>query len=116
MQMPLIAGQPEDWTEPGAYLVANGVHRVPLPLPLDGLGTVNAYILESTEGLVVIDPGWYGPATESAMTTALRELGYRLDDIVSCLATHHHWDHYSQAYAWRSAIGRGMPSSMPRCA
>ncbi|WP_329410233.1 MBL fold metallo-hydrolase [Nocardia vinacea] len=103
--MPLVADQPEDWTEPGAHQVARGIHRVPLPLPLDGLGTVNAYVLEATDGLVVIDPGWYGPQTETAMTVALRRLGYRLDDIVTCLATHHHWDHYSQAYAWRSTLG-----------
>lgn len=103
--MPLVADQPEDWTEPGAHRIARGIHRIPLPLPLDGLGTVNAYVLESPDGLVVIDPGWYGPQTEAAMTAALRELGYQLDDIVTCLATHHHWDHYSQAYAWRSALG-----------
>ncbi|MFI7669591.1 MBL fold metallo-hydrolase [Nocardia sp. NPDC049526] len=103
--MPLVTDQPEDWSEPGAHQVARGIHRVPLPLPLDGLGTVNAYVLETTDGLVVIDPGWYGPQTETAMIEALRQLGYRLDDIVTCLATHHHWDHYSQAYAWRSTLG-----------
>lgn len=103
--MPQVADQPEDWTEPGAHRIANGIYRVPLPLPLDGLGAVNAYVLESPTGLVVIDPGWYGPPTEAAMSGALRGLGYRLDDITTCLATHHHWDHYSQAYAWRGTLG-----------
>ncbi|MFI9408614.1 MBL fold metallo-hydrolase [Nocardia gamkensis] len=103
--MPLIANQPEDWTAPGAHQVARGVHRVPLPLPLDGLGTVNAYVLETAAGLVVIDPGWSGAETEKAMTAALQGLGFQLDDIVTCLATHHHWDHYSQAYAWRTTLG-----------
>ncbi|MFE2999073.1 MBL fold metallo-hydrolase [Nocardia sp. NPDC059246] len=103
--MSAVTEQPEDWTEPGAHQIADGIHRVPLPLPLDGLGTVNSYVLETTDGLVVIDPGWYGPDTENAMTAALRQLGYRLGDIVTCLATHHHWDHYSQAYAWRSTLG-----------
>ncbi|MFE6926052.1 MBL fold metallo-hydrolase [Nocardia sp. NPDC057663] len=103
--MPPVADQPEDWTEPGAHQVTQGIYRVPLPLPLDGLGTVNAYVLETAAGLVVIDPGWYGPATEAAMTSALRELGYSLDDITTCLATHHHWDHYSQAFAWRRTLG-----------
>ncbi|WP_433567249.1 MBL fold metallo-hydrolase [Nocardia sp. CA-151230] len=100
-----MTDQPEDWTEPGAHRIAPGIHRIPLPLPLDGLGTVNSYVLEAADGLVVIDPGWYGHRTEVAMTAALRQLGYRLDDIVTCLATHHHWDHYSQAYAWRSTLG-----------
>lgn len=105
VQMPLVTDQPEDWTEPGAHPIADGIHRIPLPLPLDGLGTVNAYVLESPDGLVVIDPGWYGPRTEAAMAEALRRLGYTLGDITTCLATHHHWDHYSQAYAWRSTLG-----------
>ncbi|MGQ4618634.1 MBL fold metallo-hydrolase [Nocardia sp. R7R-8] len=100
-----VADQPEDWTESGAHLITPGIHRVPLPLPLSGLGTVNAYILEGPRGLVVIDPGWFGNHTEAAMSAALRQLGYQLDDIVTCLATHHHWDHYSQAYAWRGTLG-----------
>lgn len=103
--MALVADQPEDWREPGAHLVTRGIHRIPLPLPLDGLDTVNAYVLESTEGLILIDPGWYGQENEAAVTTALRSLGYRLGDIAVCLATHHHWDHYSQAYAWRRTLG-----------
>ncbi|MFE3188437.1 MBL fold metallo-hydrolase [Nocardia sp. NPDC059240] len=103
--MPAVTEQPEDWTEPGAYEIIQGIHRVPLPIPLDGLGTVNSYILETIDGLIVIDPGWYGPDTEQAMRAALGQLGYNLDDVTTCLATHHHWDHYSQAYAWRATLG-----------
>ncbi|TSD92957.1 MBL fold metallo-hydrolase [Skermania sp. ID1734] len=103
--MPPIEDQPRDWTEPGAYLVAPGVYRVPLPLPLDGLTAVNAYVLEGADGLTVIDPGWVGAKSEQAMTDALSKLGYSLDDISTCLATHHHGDHYSQAYTWRAKLG-----------
>ncbi|MGH3629143.1 MAG: MBL fold metallo-hydrolase, partial [Sciscionella sp.] len=31
------------WEEPGAFPVAPGVHRIPLPLPNDGLRAVNVY-------------------------------------------------------------------------
>jgi len=31
----------QDWTEPGVFPVAPGVHRVPLPLPTDRLRAVN---------------------------------------------------------------------------
>lgn len=103
--MPMVADQPEDWTEPGAHLVTRGIYRVPLPLPLSGLGTVNCYVFEGPRGLVVVDPGWFGDETESAMRSALRPLGFHLDDIAVCAATHHHWDHYSQAYAWRNSLG-----------
>ncbi len=37
----------QSWTEPGAYPVADGVHRIPLPLPMDGLRAVNVYVLET---------------------------------------------------------------------
>ena len=30
-----------DWTEPGAYEVADGVFRIPLAMPGDGLEAVN---------------------------------------------------------------------------
>ncbi|WP_067904655.1 MBL fold metallo-hydrolase [Nocardia vaccinii] len=103
--MTQLVGQPDDWTEPGAFQVTPGVHRIPLPLPLNGLAAVNAYLLEGEQGLIFIDPGWAGSDNERAVTAALRELGFRLDDITLCLATHHHWDHYSQAFAWRTSLG-----------
>ncbi|MGW4529186.1 MBL fold metallo-hydrolase [Amycolatopsis sp. NPDC004378] len=104
--MPELAiDQPDDWTTPGAHPVAPGVHRIPLPLPIAGLSTVNAYVLEGPDGLVLIDPGWASPATESAVVAALTALGHRLGDVRTCLATHHHWDHYTQAFAWREPLG-----------
>ena len=42
---------------PGVYPVAPGVHRVPLPLPTDGLRAVNVYVIEDDGGLVLIDSG-----------------------------------------------------------
>ncbi|WP_067899657.1 MBL fold metallo-hydrolase [Nocardia vaccinii] len=103
--MTQLVGQPDDWTESGAYEVAPSIHRIPLPLPLNGLSAVNAYLLEGEQGLIFIDPGWAGSDNERAVTAALRELGHRPDDITLCLATHHHWDHYSQAFAWRTTLG-----------
>ncbi|MBF6245764.1 MBL fold metallo-hydrolase [Nocardia elegans] len=103
--MTMITTQPADWTEPGPHQVVRGVYRIPLPLPIDGLAAVNAYLLESYEGLILIDPGWACPQTERAVAAALGKLGYELDDIAICLATHHHADHYTQAYAWRKTLG-----------
>ncbi|WP_062996758.1 MBL fold metallo-hydrolase [Nocardia mikamii] len=103
--MTRIMTQPDDWTEPGPHHVVRGIHRIPLPLPIDGLAAVNAYLLESPEGLILIDPGWASPQTEQAVAAALRRLGYELGDIALCLATHHHADHYTQAFAWRETLG-----------
>ena len=46
-----------DWAAPGVYPVAPGVHRVPLPLPTDGLRAVNVYVIGDDGGLVLIDSG-----------------------------------------------------------
>ena len=91
------AGRP-DWTEPGAYAVAPGVHRIPLPLPMDGLRAVNVYVLETDEGLVLVDGGWAIPESRVLFDRALKEIGYATTDIRRFLVTHLHRDHYTQAY------------------
>ena len=47
----------EHWTVEGAWAVAEGVHRIPLPLPMDGLRAINVYVLETDDGLVLIEIG-----------------------------------------------------------
>jgi glyoxylase-like metal-dependent hydrolase (beta-lactamase superfamily II) len=97
--------QPEDWTEPGAHLVRPGVYRVPLPLPSNGLHAVNAYVIETPDGPVVVDPGWAMPDTEKALAHALGTLGHELADLACVLVTHAHVDHYSQALALHTTFG-----------
>ncbi|HEY8451184.1 MAG TPA: hypothetical protein VIL54_03010, partial [Natronosporangium sp.] len=48
----------EDWAAPGAYQVGDGIWRLPLPLPNDGLRAVNVYVIEADHGLVAVDGGW----------------------------------------------------------
>ena len=48
-------------SEPGAFLGVAGVHRLPLPLPMDGLRAVNVYVIETDDGLVLVDGGWAIP-------------------------------------------------------
>ncbi len=85
--------------------LADGLHRIPLPLPLDDLKAINAYALESSQGLVLVDPGWATADTERSLTAALAELGYGLHDVTTMIATHGHWDHYTQAIAIRTDFG-----------
>lgn len=93
------------WTVPGAFEVAPGVHRVPLTLPLDGLRAVNVYVVESPGGPVLVDAGWaHGPGREQ-LDAALRSLGYALADIVRFLVTHLHYDHYTLAVPLRHEFG-----------
>jgi glyoxylase-like metal-dependent hydrolase (beta-lactamase superfamily II) len=95
----------EDWTEPGVYEVALGVYRIPLPLPNDGLRSVNVYAIVDSEALVLIDSGWAISSAREALERALRSLGYELGDVRDFFVTHVHRDHYSQAVALRRTFG-----------
>jgi len=94
-----------DWTEPGAYPVAAGVHRIPLPLPMDGLRAVNVYALETDSGLTLIDGGWAIEDARRLLEAGLKEMGYGLGDITRFLVTHVHRDHYTQAVTIRREYG-----------
>ncbi|MGI3202425.1 MBL fold metallo-hydrolase [Streptomyces sp. GLT-R25] len=94
------------WAEAGAETVRPGVHRIPLPLPDDGLRAVNVYALEGlTEGVVLIDGGWSIPESRKALEDALGGLGHDLGAISHVLVTHIHRDHYTQAVELRRLLG-----------
>ncbi|MFI9816013.1 MBL fold metallo-hydrolase [Saccharothrix variisporea] len=94
-----------EWTEPGTFEVAPGVHRIPLPLPNDGLHTVNVYAIEDGDGLVLVDAGWALEDGERALEAALGALGRDFGDIRRFLVTHLHRDHYTLAVALRRRFG-----------
>lgn len=93
------------WTEPGAWPVADGVHRIPLPLPMDGLRAVNVYVLETEEGLTLVDGGWAVAESRALLESSLRSLGHGLRDVTRFLVTHVHRDHYTQAVTVRRDLG-----------
>ena len=93
------------WTTPGTYEVTPGVHRIPLPLPNDGLRAVNVYAIVDGDGLVLIDGGWAIPEARKALKTGLERVGCSLADIRRFLVTHVHRDHYSQAITIRQEVG-----------
>ncbi len=93
------------WSEPGAWPVAPGVHRIPLPLPMDGLKAVNVYVLETDDGLTLIDGGWAIDVSRALLEKSLGEMGAGVGDIRRFLVTHVHRDHYTQAVAIRREVG-----------
>lgn len=93
------------WVEPGVYEVAPGVHRIPLPLPTDGLRAVNVYAVESADGLVLVDSGWALDVAREQLETALGKLDRGFEDITRFLVTHMHRDHYTLAIALRKTFG-----------
>lgn len=82
-----------------------GVHRIPLPLPNDGLRAVNVYAIADGDGLVLVDAGWAVPEARKRLQDGLAAIGCALGDIRQFLVTHVHRDHYSQAIAVRRELG-----------
>jgi glyoxylase-like metal-dependent hydrolase (beta-lactamase superfamily II) len=93
------------WTDPGAHPVADGVHRIPLPLPNDGLRAVNVYAVRTADGLVLVDGGWAIPAARDQLVASLAAIGAELGHIRRFLVTHVHRDHYTNALAVRREVG-----------
>jgi glyoxylase-like metal-dependent hydrolase (beta-lactamase superfamily II) len=108
----------EHWTAEGAWEVAPGIHRIPLPLPMDGLKAVNVYVLATDDGLTLIDGGWAIPVAREVFERSLGLLGAGFGDIRRFLVTHMHRDHYSLARVLGTelgidvALGRGEQASL----
>ena len=97
--------QPEDWMEPGAHRVVKGVYRIPLPLPLKELQTINAFLLIDGDDAILVDPGFASAESERQLAAALNSLGLGFTEVRQILSTHTHWDHYSQAIVLRAKYG-----------
>jgi len=94
-----------DWTAPGVFRCAPGVHRIPLPLPNDGLRAVNVFAVADGPGWTLIDSGWALAGARDLLQAALAALGGGLGDVHRFLVTHAHRDHYTQAVAVRREFG-----------
>ena len=103
----------EHWTAEGAWQVAPGLWRIPLPLPMDGLRAINVYVLETDEGLTLIDGGWAIPVARELLEKCLVQIGAGFGDIRRFLVTHVHRDHFTLAtvlgheFGAEVALGRG---------
>jgi glyoxylase-like metal-dependent hydrolase (beta-lactamase superfamily II) len=92
------------WTS-GLEQVAPSIHRIPLPLPNDGLRAVNVYAIQGPDGIGLIDGGWFVPDALDTLRKALAEIGVGIHDITAVLATHFHRDHYTLAIELRRLTG-----------
>ena len=87
----------EHWSAEGAWPVADGIWRIPLPLPMDGLKAINVYVIETEQGLTLVDGGWAIPMARDLLERCLRDIGYGFTDLRRFLVTHIHRDHFTMA-------------------
>jgi len=95
----------EHWTVEGAWEVADGIYRIPLPLPMDGLKAINVYVLATDDGLVLVDGGWAIPQARELLDRCLRSIGSGFGDIRRFLVTHIHRDHFTMATVLGHELG-----------
>ena len=95
----------QEWSDPGCFPVAPGVHRIPLSMPNDGLHAVNVYAIETATGLVLIDGGWRVASAVSELDDALGLIGRAAHEITDVFVTHVHRDHYTFAVELRRRHG-----------
>jgi glyoxylase-like metal-dependent hydrolase (beta-lactamase superfamily II) len=85
--------------------VLSGVWRLRLPLPWPGVPHVNAFALDAGDGIVLVDTGIHEPGSIEELERALRQAGWRLEDIRLVVCTHAHSDHYGLAAPIVEAAG-----------
>ncbi len=95
----------KEWEQPGTFEVVDGVHRIPMPLPGDGLRAVNVYVLQAGDALVLIDAGWALGNARELLEARLAELDHDLSSVSRILVTHVHRDHYEFGMEIRRLVG-----------
>jgi glyoxylase-like metal-dependent hydrolase (beta-lactamase superfamily II) len=106
------------WHEGGAVEVVDGVHRIPVSLPLDGLRAVNVYAVRSGSRVMLLDAGWAIDGAEKELAAGLDEIDLSLEHVTDFLVTHAHRDHYTMAavlsrrFGARLTLGEGERPNM----
>lgn len=78
-------------------VVAPGVRRIPLPLPIPALKIVNVYLVEGERSWSLVDSGIHTDEAERALRDALAAEGLALGDLRRAFVTHLHPDHLGMA-------------------
>ncbi|MFI7079403.1 MBL fold metallo-hydrolase [Micromonospora sp. NPDC049903] len=90
---------------PAPAQVVDGVWAVPVPLPGSALRYVTVYLLETADGLVLVDAGYDHPACWRAFAQSVESLGHRVEAIGTVLLTHNHPDHVGFAARLQTVAG-----------
>lgn len=78
-------------------VIAPGVRRIPIPLPIPALKIVNVYLVEGERGWSLVDSGIHTPEAERTLRDALAAEGIALADLRRAFITHLHPDHLGMA-------------------
>lgn len=74
--------------------VRDRVWSVPTSIPQNALGYTLSYVIETDDGLVLIDNGWGGDESWIRLEDGIRRAGREVAEISDVLLTHSHLDHH----------------------
>lgn len=74
-----------------------GINQIQVPLPGNGDGNVNVYIIEGTTGNLMIDTGWNTADSFNTLAHEMKSSGFAMKDITHVAITHAHPDHFGLA-------------------
>jgi glyoxylase-like metal-dependent hydrolase (beta-lactamase superfamily II) len=85
--------------------VRGGIWAVPVPIPVGTLRYTIVYVVESSDGLALIDVGYNDETAWLALLAGLEHIGCSTDDVNWVFVTHIHRDHYGLAARLQRASG-----------
>ena len=74
--------------------VAPNVYQLNIPLPEKRLSILNAYVVKTDEGSMLIDTGWNTDVAFNALIFQLTEIDLTPADLKYIIITHFHPDHF----------------------
>ncbi|MFI7589805.1 MBL fold metallo-hydrolase [Spongisporangium articulatum] len=100
--------QQQAWSaqeRPPVETVRPGLWSVPVPIPDNPLRYTLTYVVEATDGLVVVDPGWATDGAWTALLAGFAHLGAGPEDVLAVVVTHVHPDHHGLSARLRKESG-----------
>ncbi|WP_293171115.1 MBL fold metallo-hydrolase [Microcella sp.] len=96
--------------------IAEGIWAIATRTPVPGLPFTLCYVLVSPRGdLHVIDPGWAGIGSYEQLSRSFENIGLRIHDVRTVLATHFHRDHLGLSAELRERTGARLLLSTVEC-
>ncbi|MFP3898478.1 MAG: MBL fold metallo-hydrolase [Dehalococcoidia bacterium] len=85
--------------------IFNGVHQLKIPAPGNTSWQTNAYVLEGSNGHILVDSGWDSQESLWALQEGIKGANLKLRDVTKVVITHIHPDHYGLASKIKQVCG-----------
>jgi glyoxylase-like metal-dependent hydrolase (beta-lactamase superfamily II) len=77
--------------------IVPGFHLLKIPIPDNSLGFINAYLVKTDEGSLLVDTGWNTEEAFNSLEKQILDAGSSWADLRYIVITHVHPDHYGLA-------------------